>query len=57
MVIASPQRYTFAMSAKDTFHTEEKDFRHILSAFQARLLFYDPLEKEALEWIEPTSFA
>jgi hypothetical protein len=36
---------------------EEKDFRHILSAFQARLLFYDPLEKEALEWIEPTSFA
>ena len=34
---------------------DEKDFRHILRAFRARLIFYDPQEKEALEWIEPTN--
>ena len=35
---------------------EEKDFRYILRQFEARLIIYDPLEKEVLEWIEPANF-
>jgi hypothetical protein len=33
---------------------EENDFREILQAFQARLIFFDPLEERILEWIEMT---
>ena len=36
---------------------DEKDIRHILRRFHARLIFYDPQGQEALEWIEPTNFA
>ncbi len=39
------------------FLLDEKDFRHILRAFRAHLIFYDPQEKEAMEWIEPANFA
>ena len=31
---------------------EQKDMRHILRSFNARLIFYDPQGQEALEWIE-----
>lgn len=36
---------------------DEKDFRHVLKTFHARLIFYDPQEREKLEWIEPANFA
>ena len=35
---------------------DEKDFRHILREFEARLIIFSPSRKEELEWIELTSF-
>jgi hypothetical protein len=32
---------------------DEMDFREILLAFQARLIFFDPEQERILEWIEP----
>jgi hypothetical protein len=31
---------------------DERDFRDILHAFQARLIFFDPQQERILEWIE-----
>jgi hypothetical protein len=35
---------------------DERDFRHILKEFDARLIFFSATRKEPLEWIEPLSF-
>jgi hypothetical protein len=32
---------------------DETDFRDILHAFEARLIFFDPEQERILEWIEP----
>lgn len=34
---------------------DERDFRDVLLAFEARLIFFDPEQERILEWIEPSN--
>ena len=56
--LRDPARVLYLALPKSTrdLILDEKDFRHIMRAFHARLIFYDIQGEEALEWIEATSF-
>ena len=59
MELRDPERilYLAAPISEREELLNEKDMTLIFRRFNARLIFYDPLGQEALEWIEPTNFA